>query len=241
MGQRHHHAERPPVAEPRQIEQFSARVKHHLLVEVDLVGARDRPRLQHGIHRVIPVGPLVRTGPVRGPAEIGRVDVGGDPLLEPVQLIRPDEMHLAGQDRAVAGEAQMVGEGGRIGGQRARVVEHPGPARQQPGHEGGARGTAERAVGVSAIEPHALGAQPVEVRRAGDAVAPRGEAARGHLIGDDDEEVRLLDGGVHRRTVPCCRRQSIGPHPACHVVMMCLLCRYNLLRCGDAGRSQKMG
>src|SRR3712207_7494947 len=44
-----------------------------------------------------PVDPLLDEPPVGRPAEIGRVDVGGQPLFEPVQLVGSDEMHLAGK------------------------------------------------------------------------------------------------------------------------------------------------
>ena len=58
--------------------------------------------------------------PVRRPVEVGRVDVGRQALLEAVQLIGADEVHLAGERRLVAGGAQHVGDRGRAGGQLRR-------------------------------------------------------------------------------------------------------------------------
>jgi hypothetical protein len=46
---------------------------------------------------VPPVDPLAGLAVVRRPAEIGGVDVGGQPLLEAVHLVGSDEMHLARQ------------------------------------------------------------------------------------------------------------------------------------------------
>ena len=55
-----------------------------------------------------------RDAPVRRPAEVRGVDVAGQPVLVAVQLVGPDEVHLAGQRGGVARGAQVVRDG-RLG------------------------------------------------------------------------------------------------------------------------------
>src|SRR3712207_7062635 len=59
------------------------------------------------------------------------VDVGGQPLLEAVQLIRPHEMHLARQAGGVARAPQVVREGGYGGRELRRVVMDAGARGQR--------------------------------------------------------------------------------------------------------------
>ena len=82
----------------------------HFLVEVELVGPHAGPGIDTELMLWYQVGRWLEAVPIRRPAEIGRVDVGGQALLEAVKLIRPAEMHLAGKDGPVAGMAQVMGE-----------------------------------------------------------------------------------------------------------------------------------
>jgi len=70
------------------------------------------------LSRVLGRAAAVGAGPVEG----GGVDVLRPALLEAVELVRADEVHLAVQDGAVAGVAEAVGEGGPVAAQRGGVV-----------------------------------------------------------------------------------------------------------------------
>ena len=140
MREAHGKAERPPVAPPGEVVEPLGGEMGGLIIEFELVGDLRHPRLGDGGEVVVrPVDPLIRPGPVRCPAEIGRAKVGRQPLLETVQLVGADEMHLAGKRRAVAQPAQMVGEGRDRGTELGRVVVALRAARQLAGHERGAR------------------------------------------------------------------------------------------------------
>ncbi len=119
--------------------------EHDLVVIFHLVGGLGDAGAGHRTHIVIPpVDALAWLAVIRRPAEIGRIDVGGQPLLETVQLIRPDEMHLAGQAGVVAGGTQMMGEGRDGRREFGGIVIDPGTRRQLPAHERGAARRAER-------------------------------------------------------------------------------------------------
>ena len=89
-------AEGPAVALAREVEDALAGEMGDLVVIFELVGHLRHAGFGDGGEVVVPpVDALAGLRPVRRPAEIGRVDVGGQPLLEAVQLVRPDEMHLS--------------------------------------------------------------------------------------------------------------------------------------------------
>ena len=80
--------------------------------------------------------------------------------------------------------------------------------RPAPRQERGARRIADRVVGVSAVEADALGGEPVEVGRHGrrvDAVGAEGDV---QVVGDDEQDVRVLSGSV-RGDAPAYREE---PH-----------------------------
>ena len=130
--------------------------------------------------------------PVRDPVEAGGVDVGRRPLLEAVQLVRADEVHLAREHRAVAERAR--GGGRRSGPPRAarrrcrsRRCATAGAPRQQRA----ARGHAERRGAERALEHDALVAEPRERRRQRRSRLPYAGSARGReLVGDHEQDVR---------------------------------------------------
>lgn len=131
MGQRHDHAERPRIvpgrALARDVVELLLRGERDFVVEIELVRAHARARLQHRAHVVIPARPLGRLVPVGHPAEIGRIDVGREPFLEAVQLVGAAEMHLAGQHRPVAARAQVVRERQRLRRQLGGVIVSADP------------------------------------------------------------------------------------------------------------------
>ncbi len=92
------------------VEELLASGKGNLVVEIKLVGAYARAGVEHRTHVVIPAWAHFRLRPVGHPAEVSRIDVGCQPVLEAVQLIRTAEMHLARQNGAVTGRPQIVRE-----------------------------------------------------------------------------------------------------------------------------------
>ena len=112
MRERREQEERPgPVA--GEVPELPHRPEGDLLVVVDLQRRLARPSVKHGREVVVPGQPLARRQrPVGDPVEAGRVDVGRQPFLEAVQLVRPDEVHLPGKAGRVAAVAQMVRHGG---------------------------------------------------------------------------------------------------------------------------------
>lgn len=126
MRQRRDHHERSYVfariALARDIEQLLTRGEGHFVVEVELIRAHARTCVDHGTHVVIPRGTRLEILPVGRPAEIGGIDVGRQPLLEAVQLVRAAEMHLAGKNRAISLGAQVVRERERLRRELGRVV-----------------------------------------------------------------------------------------------------------------------
>ena len=110
-----------PIAGP--VEDLAVGEEGDFVVIFELVGDLGGTGLLHRGHVVIPpVDPLAATQPPIGrPAEIGRVDVGGEALLETVQLVGADGVQLAGKAGAVALEAR---NNGRRSGSRPRTRRH---------------------------------------------------------------------------------------------------------------------
>ncbi len=107
------------------------RLEGDLVVVFELVGDLGDARAGDRAEVVVPpVDALAGLAVVGRPAEIGGVDVGGEPFLEAVQLVGADEMHLARQRGVIAGAAQVVGVGRDVGGEFGGVVVDPGAARQ---------------------------------------------------------------------------------------------------------------
>ncbi len=113
--------ERAPIIGTGRIVQRAHGVEADLVVEQQLVGDFGHAGAGDALHVVIPpVDALVGLAPVRRPAEVRRIDVRRAAFLEAMQLVGADEMHLAGQHRAIAGCAGVVRKGrdraGEIGG-----------------------------------------------------------------------------------------------------------------------------
>ncbi|MNQ66985.1 hypothetical protein D3C85_814890 [compost metagenome] len=197
VGQRHRQAERLFGMFAHMVVEVLARLEHHFLVEIQLVGAHAGPGLQHRGHVVVPARAHVRLVPVHRPAIVGRVDIAGQAFFVAVQLVRAAEVHLAGQRGAVAQPAQMVGIGGHVGREVGGIVVGADLRRQLAAHQGEARGRAERAVAVGRIEDHAFGGQLREVRHLDGRRGVERQQRRGHLVGHDEEDV----GAFHRSLI----------------------------------------
>ena len=94
MRERGHEQEGPLIPGAGDVEDRALGHEGRLVVEVELIGAYADSSLLDGTHVVIPARPALRMIPVRRPVEIGGIDVGRQPLFEPVQLIRTTEMHF---------------------------------------------------------------------------------------------------------------------------------------------------
>ena len=93
------------------VVEHAARALDYLGVVLELKRRLDRPRAFDAAEVVVPRQPLVIGElPIRNPVETGGIDVRHRPLLEPVQLIGADEVHLPGEHRAVAVELQDAAE-----------------------------------------------------------------------------------------------------------------------------------
>ena len=161
-----------------------------LVVEQQLVGHLGDAGTGDAVHVVVPpVDAFVRGPPVGGPPEVGRVDVGGAALLEAVQLIWSDEVHLAAQDGAVAGGAGVVRKRRDRARQVRGVVVSAGRRRQLTGHHAAPRRRAQGAVRVRRVEDHSVGREAIYHRRFHGTVAVATERRRRELVVHHDEHV----------------------------------------------------
>ena len=93
----------------RQVPELGDSAEADLVVIFKLVGDLGHARAGHRAEVVIPpVDAFARLAVVRRPAEIARVDIGGQPLFEAVQLVRANDMHLAREAGVIARAAQMM-------------------------------------------------------------------------------------------------------------------------------------
>ncbi len=162
-----------------------------LVVVVGLVGRLVHAGVEDAGQVVVPREPLAGgQAPIRRPVESGRVDVGGQTLLEPVQLIGPDEVHLAREDGVVAARTQQMGDRRRLGGQLGGVVEDADRRRPPPRQHRRARGRAQRRGAVGALERHARARERRQVRRLHHRMAVAGQERGRELVGHQQHDVR---------------------------------------------------
>ena len=114
--------ERIVLRVPRQIVEFLDAVELDLVVVVDLQAAHALAGLHHRAEADPGRAVLRLVGPVRCPGEVGRVDVSGEPLLEAVELVWADEVHLAAEDGVVAEIVGVVGHRRPLRRELDRVV-----------------------------------------------------------------------------------------------------------------------
>lgn len=106
-------------------------------------------------------------------------------------------MPFADCGSAIAGLIEEPGEGVFVGPQAGDVPgglgwkgsEDAGTFGVLAGEDGGARGGADRSIGVPLSEADARGGQPVQVGSADFGMALAAEVADALVVGDDDEEV----------------------------------------------------
>ncbi len=129
------------------------------------------------------------------PTEVARVDVGGEALLEAVQLVRADEVHLPRQAGQVASIGQVMGEGRDLRRPLGSVVPRSNGGREQTRHHHTARRPTQGRVGVRRIEYDPLVRQASQVRRLHDRVAVAGQEVGCQLVGHDQHDVGALHLG----------------------------------------------
>ena len=106
MGKADGQTPRAGVMAARQVIELAGRVIGDLIVVFHLVrnfrdaSTSDRPHIV-----VPPVDPLAWFAVIWGPAEIRRVNVCGQTLFKPMQLIRANKVHFARQTGLVASTA----------------------------------------------------------------------------------------------------------------------------------------
>jgi len=198
MGEGDGHEEGPLVLIARQVEQLAVGGVGNFLIIVELEAARAQPGLHHA-EQAHPRAGKGRVGlPIRCPGEVGGVDVGGDPLLIAMQLVGTDEVHLAGQDGAIALQPQVMHQRGRRGGEVRAIVEGADAAGPLPRQHGGARGRADREVAIGIAEHRAARAERVDMRRLRHLVAIGGQHARCQLIRHDQQDIGSAHGALLR-------------------------------------------
>ena len=188
----------PGVVAAGEVVELGGGVMGDLVVVFHLVGDLCHTRAGDGAEVVVPpVDPLARFAVIRGPAEVGGVDVRGQALLEAVKLVGADEMHLAAERGLVAGAAQVVGVGRQGRGEFGRIVVDAGGGRQPPGHEGPACRRAERRGGVAIAEPDRPGGQTLQVRCVQERGGPVGKERSVQLVDHQDEDVGRCRAVAH--------------------------------------------
>src|SRR5829696_7011056 len=135
-----------------------------------------------------------RQSPVRRPVGIGGVDIRGQALLEAVELVGTDEVHLAGEPRVVATVAEVMRHGRQRRAHVGRVVEDPGARRQPPREQARARRSAQRRRAIGALEHGRPVGQRRQLRCVHEPVTVSGQARRAELVGHDQEQVRRPRG-----------------------------------------------
>ena len=137
---------------------------------------------------------MVGAIPVRRPVEVGGIDVGRQPLLEPMQLIGSAEVHLARENGAIAAKPESVSKGRNVSCELSRIVVDPRARRQKARHERGARRRAQGARAIGAVEHDPVSRERLHIRRADEGMAVDGQERRRHLVGHDDENVGRFGG-----------------------------------------------
>ena len=163
-----------------------------LIIILHLVGDLRHPSTGDRAHVVIPpVDAFAGFPVVRRPTEVGWIDVRREAFLKPVELVRPDEMHLAREAGLIACTPQVVGVGRDGGGKLRRVVINTCAAGKLARHERRAAWGAEWGGCVAILETGRFRRQFLKVRRMKPVGGTVGKQGSVQLIHHDDEDVGL--------------------------------------------------
>lgn len=188
--------------------------EHDLLVIVELVAAATRPGLQDRAGIMVPLKTCIRVIPVDSPAKITRIDVAGEALLVPVELVT-NKVHLTSQGSVVALAAQVMSVGGNLGADLRGVVEGANLHWQQTGDHAHTRGRAEWRRAVGGVELNGGRGQTIQVRRLDLRVlVVHLELGSSELISHNVENVGLaaVDAGAGLRPRGLGERVEIRSH-----------------------------
>ena len=112
MGKADRQAPRPHILFARQIIELAGGLIGNFIVIFQLVRGFANTSAGDAAKVVIPpFNPFTRPTIIGGPAKIGRIDIGGQPLFEAMQLVGADKMHLSGQACLVSTTAQVMSIG----------------------------------------------------------------------------------------------------------------------------------
>ena len=112
----------------------------------------------------------------------------------PVQLIGADEVHFSAHFNAVALVSKIMGECRHGGAELACVVVHPDAVRQSTGVHGRAGRAAHGKIAVAVREDDAFFGKSGHVRCFHRPVSAERQRRAGHLVGLDEQEIRLVGG-----------------------------------------------
>ena len=136
MREANRQAPRALILAARQIINLARRVIGNLIIIFHLIGDFGHTRAGDRPHIVIPpINPLTGFAIIRRPAKIGGINIRRQTLLEPMHLVRTDEMHLAGQAGLIPRPPQMMRISWDVRGKLCRVVIDPRAAGKLPGHK----------------------------------------------------------------------------------------------------------
>lgn len=127
--------------------------------------------------------------PIRRPVEVRGTDVGGDALLEAMQLVRPDEMHLAAQCGLIAFRPQIVSHRRDRRRKFVGIVPDGDAIGITACKHGGARRRAEREVCVSVVEDCASIRERAQVRRFDERMPVTRQCLRRELVRHDQQNI----------------------------------------------------
>ena len=193
VGKADGQAPRARVSPAGEVVKFLAGLMGHVVVVFQLVGDLGHARARHRPQVVIPpVDPFPRFAIVRGPAEIGRVNVGGQAFLKAVKLVGADKMHLAAKGSLVSGAAQVVGIGRDVRGKLGRIVIDARAGGKLPGHEAGPRRRAKRRGAIAVRKAGGPCGKALQVRGVQELGRAVGEKRPGQLVNHQDQDVRLV-------------------------------------------------
>ena len=172
------------------VEALSALV-FDLVVVVDLHAANAGTSFQYRAHTHAGWPEAGAFEPVGRPGKVGRVNVGGQAFVKAMQLICPNEMHLAAQNCAVTRLTQVVRHGGRGRCEFGCIVISTQGMRQAPAQHGHARRRANREIAIGAVKHHAALGQRAQVRRLDHRVPVKGQSLHSQLVCHDQQNIGL--------------------------------------------------
>ena len=178
-------------------EEIALGVKDRLVVIVEIERARADTSLPDDVHGMVPVEPLSRPIPLRMPGEVDRIDIGGQTGVKAMQLIRPNEVHLAAEATAIALRRKVVREGRYLRRELRGIVPGRDLGGQAAAHHGKTRGGTKRRVGIGGVEHDPFVGQPVKGRCLDHRVPVARQEVRRQLIGHDQHDVRLSSSPRH--------------------------------------------